>query len=81
LELEPFFKLQVRDYQDGFESEVMCFAGAAREFLRVGESGGLSMGQLEEVERAVGRWCDLGVFCVKGALVLKDCSLVEMESS
>ena len=75
LNLELFFKLQIRDIQDGFEGEVKCFASAAREFLGVEEGGGLSMGRLEVVERVVGQWCDLGVICVKGALLLKGCSI------
>ena len=75
LNKEIFFKLQVRDHEDGVECEVKCYAAAARELLGVGQEGGLSMGQLEEVERLVGRWCDLSVFCVRGAVVLKGCSL------
>ena len=75
LQRELFFKLQVRDQLEGHKSEVKCHAQGAHAFLRIEEGEALSMGRLEEIERVLGRWCDLSVFHVKGILVLKDCSI------
>ena len=74
LQRELFYKLQVRD--QGQESEVKCYAQDARAFLRIEDGEAFTMGRLEEIERVMGRWCDLSVFYVRGVLVLKGCSIV-----
>ena len=79
---ELFFKLHVRDFQDGFSADILGYAGNAREFLGVGESAALPLCAVERVEKVVRKWCDLHVFSVdnggKVGLVLAKCKIADL---